>query len=350
MITVAVGTDKGAYLLRSHDRRVWRTDGPVLTDWAVTALARAPDGSYLAGVEGWMGAGLQRSPDLLEWRPVEPGPVWPEGSGRSVDQIWTLHASDGVLLAGLSDAGLFRSDDSGASWQPVPGLDAHPDRETWMGGGAGLCTHRILTAGERLWVGISAVGVLRSEDGGASFARRDDGVASPLPPDAGDGDGGPGGCCVHGLVADPADPDRIWRQDHTGVYRTTDGGDHWERIEEGLPAGFGFPVVRDHATGRLFVVPLEDAGNRVPVRGRFRVHHSDDDGDTWRASGTGWPEEPTYTVVLRGAIDADQLDPGGLYLGTTTGDVWASADVGESWQRLPGTYPRVLTVAAFPGR
>lgn len=346
MTMVAIGTEKGGYLLRSDDRRTWDVQGPLFAGWKVTAFGRAADGATIAGVgSNWFGTQLHRSEDLATWEPIADGPVWAEDSGRKLNEIWSLHSRGNTLFCGVADAGLFRSDDDGATWTGVKGLNEHESRPTWQPGGGGLCAHTILSDDQRLWVGISAVGVFRSEDDGISFTRHDPGVVAAVDEGA-EADG----WCVHRIVADPADPNRIWRQDHMGVYRTWDGGDQWERIETGLPnegVGFGFPIVRDHASGRLFLVPLESSENRLPVDGRFAVWASDDDGGSWHVAGTGWPDAPTYHAVLRGALDTDQGDPGGVYLGTTSGQVWVTADTGESWTRIPETFPRIATVTVL---
>ncbi len=209
-----------------------------------------------------------------------------------------------------------------------------------MPGAGGMCAHRLLFDDQRIWVAASAIGVFRSDDGGETFMPRNEGVAGAAPGDE------PGiGYCVHAVVADPSHPDTIWRQDHMGVYRTEDGGDRWERIEHGLPAGFGFPIVRDEASGAIFVVPLEADERRLPVDGRFGAWRSTDGGDSWSRSGTGWPEEPTYTSVLRGAAATD--GEGGVYFGTTGGEVWATTDAGDHWQPLPGRFPRIDALAVW---
>ncbi len=193
-----------------------------------------------------------------------------------------------------------------------------------------------------MWCAISAVGVFRTDDGGENWELKNQGVTVSSPDEQYDI-----GYCVHGLVADPANADRIWRQDHSGVYRTSDGGDHWERIEQGLPASFGFPIARDRASGTLFVVPLESDEMRLPPGGRLRVYRSDDDGDNWEESGQGWPEGALYAGVLRGALATDQLDPGGVYLGTTSGTLHYSTDTGTTWQTLPWVLPRILSLSVF---
>ncbi|MDH5615610.1 MAG: hypothetical protein OEY62_03625 [Acidimicrobiia bacterium] len=190
----------------------------------------------------------------------------------------------------------------------------------------------------RIWVAISAVGVFRTDDGGATWVTKNAGVQRTVDEEELDDIG----YCVHCIVQDPADANRLYRQEHRGVFRTDDGGDGWVRIEDGLAAAFGFPITVDRETGRLFVVPLESDENRLPVDGAFRVYRSDDRGDSWSVSGTGHPDAATFTAVLRGAMDTDQRK--GIYLGTTAGKVITTADAGEAWTTLPWTLPRILSV------
>ena len=344
MVTeIGIGTEKGLYALRSYDGRDWQVDGPHLPGWRVTALGTAPDGRRIAAVgSNWYGVSLHVTDDLKEFEQVG-APSYPEG-GPTLNEVWTLRSVGDTVWAGVAEAGLFRSTDL-QTWDPVPALNDHPDRADWQPGFGGLCAHHVLhDGGQRLWVGISSVGVWHSEDDGESFTTLDAGVEPTGTPE--EGFGAPA-FCVHGLAQDPANPDRIWRQEHRGVFRTTDGGRNWERCQQGLPneSGFGFPIVRDDTTGRLFVVPLEADVNRVPVDGRFAVWASDDDGDSWDVAGVGWPEEPTFDQVLRNALATDQA--GTLAAGTTAGNVWASTDTGETWARLPGTFPRIGTVAVW---
>lgn len=341
MTTLAVGTMKGGWLLRSDDRDTWQLEGPAFPGWEVTAFGRTADGTHLAATgSGWFGPGIHRSTDLATWTAVQDNPAYAEG-GPAMQQIWTFATGpDGRTWCGVAEAGVFSSGDDGITWQPLDAFNDHPTRAVWEPGAGGMCAHSILFDAERLWVGASAVGMFRSDDGGATIEPVNDGIDGAVP-------GGPPGIgfCVHAVVPDPDDADRIWRQDHSGVYRTLDGGGTWQRIEEGLPAVFGFPIVRDAATGHLFVVPLTGAEDRTPVDGRFSAYRSTNGGDSWHRSGTGWPEEPTYTSVLRGAMATD--GDGGVYLGTTGGQVWASADAGDSWRRLPGTYPRIAALEVW---
>ena len=345
MTTIGVGTVKGAFLLRSDDRSEWALEGPHFKGWSVTTFGRAPSGEHLLATgSNWFGAAIQRSRDLDTWEQVVAGPAWPQGGDRKLNNIWAIARVGDVLFAAVDEAGLFRSEDAGTSWQPVDGFNEHPTRPGWRPGFGGLAAHRFLSDPEdphRMWLAVSAVGVFRSEDGGETWALRNDGVDKTAPSD----DYDEIGYCVHCIVADPEDADTIWRQDHSGVYRTRDGGDRWERIEQGLPARFGFPMVRDDASGALFVVPLESDEHRMPVDGAFRVYRSTDRGDSWHVSGAGQPEDRFYAEVLRDAAATD--GDGGVYLGSTAGTVHLTTDGGDHWATLPDVLPRILSVAVL---
>lgn len=342
-VTVLVGTRKGAFLLRDEgDRRRWNLSGPQFPGWEVTAAARAGDRYYLATSSSVYGPAIHVSADLQRWEQVVEGPSYPEGE-RRLRRIWTLQPAGPQLFAGVADAGLFASADGGASWTPVDGLNDHPSRPRWSPGAGGLCAHVVLndhTDPSRLWCGISAVGVFRSDDGGTSWTSTNAGVTVA----AADEEDDSIGYCVHGLANDPANPDRIFRQDHTGVYRSHDGGDSWERCEQGLPATFGFPIARDHHTGALFVFPQESSEFRYAPGGRFSVYRSRNDGDTWEPLAAG-PQQNAFTGVLRGAMDVDGLDPAGIYVGSSSGTLHLSVDGGEDWQTVPAVLPRILSVS-----
>lgn len=334
---IAVGTEKGAYVLDSATGGV---DGPHFPGWKVNAFGITAEGTHLAGLgSNWFGAAVHRSSDFESWEQASGTPSYSDET--DLNNIWTFHNIRQKTLVGVADAGLFVSDDDGLTWEGVESLNDHRTRSEWGPGLGGLCAHRILSAGDSIWVAISAVGVFRSDDGGVSWEPKNDGVPmagvdeQPDPrPEV--------GYCVHNLDHDPAHPERLFRQDHAGVFRSDNGGDAWDRIENGLPAGFGFVMRRDHASGRLFTLPLHSDGNRVPVDGKLAMYRSDDDGDSWQVSGSGWPDSPTYTSVLRGAVDAD--GDGTLAFGTTGGKVWLTDDAGENWRELDATVPRIGAV------
>jgi photosystem II stability/assembly factor-like uncharacterized protein len=370
-VVVIVGTDKGGMVLRSDDAREhWDLGELEFRGWRVTAATRDPGGrTYVAVALESFGNALLVSDDLKSWEQLEAAPRYAPGDrgnpdhnrtisstapmgltdneGRHVDQIWALHSTGGTLYAGVSEAGLFRSDDRGKSWQPVLGLNEHETRPDWIPGFGGLCLHHVLSDArnpDRLWVGISSFGVFRTDDGGHTWSRKNDGVTEQET------------FCVHGLTHDPRDADRIFRQEHTGMFRSLDGGDSWERIENGLPHGqlssgsksaFGFPVELDPATGYVYAFPLAGDDFRYARDGRVRVYRTRDGGELWEGLDRGLPSEPRYTSVLRGAMSVDRLDPCGVYVGTTSGHVFASRDRGESWIELPCTLPKIRCVEAF---
>lgn len=341
---IAVGTEKGAYVLSESGSR-WSVAGPQFPGWKVSAFGSASDGTHLAAVgSNWFGVGIHRSEDFENWGQTDAPPEWPEDGGRKMEQVWTFHTAGDRIWAGVAEAGLFTSDDSGVTWEPVTALNEHRTRDDWQPGFGGLCAHRVMVDGDTQWVAISAVGVFRSEDGGASWEPKNDGVdAVGLPDDAPRPEVG---YCVHCVAHHPDDPMRIWRQDHTGVYRTADGGDNWERIENGLPANFGFVMWRDTSSGTLLTIPLEADANRVPVDGALRVYRSDDDGDSWEVSGSGWSDSPQFTGVLRGAFDGD--GEGAFCFGTTGGKLWLTRDNGERWRELDPAFPRIGAVSLLP--
>ncbi len=347
-VTVLVGTLKGAFVFRSSAARLdWSIDGPLFKGWKVTASERLPDGSFLvATASDVYGPALHRTRDFREWSQVERGPAWPQDSGRKLNQVWRLAAGHGRVFAGVDEAGLFVSEDGGASWAPVEGLNEHETRAGWFPGAGGLCAHAILLDpedGDRIWCGISAVGVFRSDDGGATWNPRNEGVRviieDQVQKDI--------GFCVHGLAQDPRDADTIYRQDHAGMYLTRNGGDTWESAEHGLSSGFGFPIAVDRRSGRLYAIPLETDEFRMPPDGALRVFRSADRGGSWQPLTNGLPQSHAYMGVLRGALETDSLDPGGVYFGTTSGTVHFSSDGGDSWRTLPCVLPRVLSVSAF---
>jgi photosystem II stability/assembly factor-like uncharacterized protein len=366
MITLIVGTKKGAAILQSDAaRKNWSHDF-ALKGWGVTASARDDGGrTYLAVSHDVYGPAIFVSDDMKEWKQLESAPRFNPGDKgnathirmvgafdfmgrykdqpRLVDQIWTLHAAHGAIYAGVSEAGLFVTRDRGQSWQPIEGFNDHPNRANWEPGGGGLCAHTILTDVKnpnRMWVGVSSSGFFRTDDGGKTWAEKSVGVNTDT------------GTCVHHVAHDPANADVLFRQDHRGVYRSDDAGDHWRIIESGLPCGelndghrcsFGFPIVMDRPSGDVFIAPLDSDNFRLPPNGQLAVYKSSD-GENWCARTNGLPGN-CYSGVLRGAMAADQR--GGVYFGTSSGAIYGSADLGESWSEIAASLPRIMSVEAY---
>ena len=346
-VRLLVGTAKGGFWVTSDDCREWAVESPFFKGWKVTAGLRLEGGGFMAAVASDIyGPAIILSEDGREWEQVADGPAYPDGGDKRLRQIWTLREDRGTVYAGVQDAGLFTSDDGGRSWRPVPGLNDHPTRSAWMPGAGGLCCHALLfdpANPRRIWCGISAAGVFRSDDGGTTWAPKNLGVPTAFESKEHKGVG----FCVHGLAQEPGDPNRIYRQDHLGMFRSLDGAENWERNEEGLETAFGFPVAIDRASGFLFAVPLEADQYRVPADGALRVFRSTDRGDSWHSASAGLPAANAYGTVLRGAMAVDDMEPGGVYFGTTSGTLHASADLGGSWTNLPVILPRILHVSAW---
>lgn len=347
-VRLIIGTVKGGFIATANNGRTqWELDGPFFKGWKVTASTRDRNGRHLiATASDVYGPAVHVSDDLVNWRQVAKGPAWPKDTERKLNQIWTINAETDKYYLGVDEAGLFDSDDRGESWRQVPGLNEHETRPGWQPGAGGLCLHAILIDPknpQRIWVGMSAVGVMRSDDGGKSWKPKNTGIPHVLE----DKQYKDIGYCVHGLAADPDDANVIYRREHIGVFRSTDGGDHWERIEKGLNSWFGFPIVVDRATKDIYLIPLESDEYRLPLKGNLEVFRSRDGGDSWQSASNGLPERGNFSGVLRGAMDLGHQSPCGVYFGTTSGEVFVSPEAGQSWTKLPATLPRILSVKAL---
>lgn len=354
-VLVLVGTEKGAFYLRSDESRTkWSVEDPFLKGWKVLDVnidqRQNPPVMWAACSHASYGPAIHRSDDVGKtWRQIEHGPKYPDGSKSKLREIWTVVPGRGpdpnVLYAGVAEAGLFISRDGGEHWDELTGISQHYTREDWLPGAGGLCCHTILlhpTNPKRMWVGISSVGAFRSDDGGETWTIRNAGVENVFK--------GPThnevGCCVHRMVLDPSNPDRLFQQNHRGVYLSNDAGDTWQRIENGLPktSQFGFPMVIDpnHAD-TLFIIPQESDEYRFAPDGALAVYKTTNAGATWVPRRNGLPEN-AYVGVLRQAMGVDGLNPCGVYFGTTNGHVYASRDAGETWNALPCQLPRISSV------
>lgn len=354
-LVLLIGTVKGVFLYRSDERReTWELTGPHLGGWEIFSVCGDPRRARILAGTGHFeyGATIRISEDQgATWRGVTRDPRLAEGTPGELKHLWQLvpgHSSEpGTWYAGVDDAALFVSRDDGDTWDELTGLTRHPTRPRWVGGFGGLCLHSIVvdpTNPRRLWVGISAVGVFRSEDAGETWQLCNHGLPNVAPEFIKDADMGR---CVHKLAADPVRPGGLVMQFHGGVYRSDDAADTWTKISAGLPHDFGFPLA---VTRRdLFVVPLLADSNRVVPDGALKVWRSRDRGRTWRALTDGLPQKEHYVGVLRDAMTADTLEPAGVYLGTTGGELFYSRDDGDTWQKLPAQLPRITTLKVWVG-
>jgi len=349
-ILVLVGTKKGAFILESDaGRRRWALRGPFCQAWPLNhVIADAAGGAiYAGGGNEWFGPAVWKSTDWGEtWSHSSDGLAYAEGE-TPIKAVWSLAPANGSLYAGVEPAGLFRSDDGGVSWRHVAGLRDHPSRPDWQPGGGGLILHAVVPHPDdhgQLWVAISAAGVFHTADGGETWQPRNKGTRNDYLPD---GRQYPEvGQCVHSLVMAPGMPERLYQQNHCGMYRSDDGGLKWDSIEAGLPSTFGFPAAahpRDPAT--LYLLPLngDTAGRYVPD-GKAAVWRTRDGGGTWQVLRRGLPQENAFFGVLRQAMATDRLDPAGVYFGTGSGALFASADEGESWACIVQHLPTILSV------
>lgn len=349
-VLLLLGTRKGTFILQSDaTRREWQLRGPFCETWPINHAIGDPETGaiHAGGGNAWFGPAVWTSTDLGEtWTHSSEGIAYPAGTDP-ISSVWSLAAAHGTLHAGVEPAGLFRSTDGGASWTHVEGLRNHPTRPHWQPGGAGLILHSLVPHAAdpaRLWVAMSAVGVFHTEDGGTTWEPRNRGTRSDYMPE---GQRYPEyGQCVHCLVNAPGGSDRLYQQNHCGMYRSEDGGVSWSSIEAGLPSSFGFPAAahpRDPDT--LFLLPLNgDTKGRYVPEARAAVWRTRDAGRTWQDLRAGLPQENAFFGVLRQAMATDALEPAGVYFGTGTGALYASADEGDNWACIAQHLPPISSV------
>ena len=362
-VRVLVGTRKGAFILTADGARTdWEVRGPLFPGWEIYHLAgspAAPDRIWASQSGGWFGQQIQRSDDGgRTWEAVGnefryagvPGThQWYDGTPHPWEfaRVWHLEPSatdPDTVLAGIEDAALFRSVDGGRSWSELPGLREHGSGPHWQPGAGGMCLHTILPDPrdpDRMLVAISAAGVFRTEDGGATWRPVNRGLVSEGIPDP----DAEVGHCVHKLASHPSRPDTVFMQKHWDVMRTDDGGDHWYDIGGDLPTDFGFVVdVHAHEPETVYVLPISSDTEHFPPEGRLRVYRSRTGGHEWEPLGEGLPQQHCYVDVLRDAMAVDRLDECGVYFGTTGGQVYASPNGGQSWAPIVRDLPAVLSV------
>jgi photosystem II stability/assembly factor-like uncharacterized protein len=349
-VLLMVGTRKGSFLYWSDpDREQWQRainhEGLM-----VHHMIHDPrDNSiYAATNSGFFDAIVQRTPDFGQtWEKRSEKLDYPGDSERRVRKVWHLatkpEGEAGHLYAGVERAGLFATEDFGATWESIEALNGHEHSEDWTPGGGGLILHTIVVDPEdhqRIYVAISAAGVYRSDDGGKTWHPKNSGVRADFlseeEPEFGQ--------CVHTLAMHPSKPELLYQQNHCGVYRSEDRGDTWTEITEGLPSEFGFPfAVHTHDPNTIYVVPLVGSGNRVVPDGKMTVWRSRDRGDKWEALTQGLPEG-AYLTILREAMAVDDSESCGVYVGTETGQLFFSRDEGDHWETLADYLPPVYSI------
>jgi photosystem II stability/assembly factor-like uncharacterized protein len=365
-VRVLVGTRKGAFVLTSDEARTdWKVDGPHFPGWEVYHVQGSPvdpNRIYAAPSGGWFGQLIQRSDDGgATWTPVgndfgyTPGPngdpgthQWYDGSQKpwEFSRVWHLAPSPfdaDTVYAGIQDAALFKSTDAGVTWTELSGLrDA--DGPKWQPGAGGMCLHTILfdpSDADRMYVAISAAGVFRTFDGGATWQPANGGLLSDgIPSPAAEV-----GHCVHKLALHPSRPETIFMQKHWDVMRSDDGAGSWTEVSGDLPTDFGFVIgVHAHEPETVYVVPITSDEHHFVMDGRLRVYRSRTGGTTWEPLTAGLPQENCYVDVLRDCLAIDSLDSCGVYVGTTGGQVYASSDSGDTWNAIVRDLPAVLSV------
>ena len=347
---VLVGTRKGAFLLESNgDRRDWQVRGPFCEGWPVYhAVYDATDGSmYAAAASEWHGAGVWRSKDLGEtWELSSEGIAYDENSGLKLSKVATLSAGHGRVLAGAEACGIFESRDGGVTWSLLSTLDGQPHRDQWNDPANQPPGHLGLSAilqhpdeATRFWAIVQGPGAFETTDGGSSWTPRNRGLRADWPLDDPEV-----GYCVHKLVLGP-DRKRMYQQNHCGMHRSDDAGQSWTEITEGLPSDFGFAAaVHPHDADTFYVVPVDPGHGRVMHDGRAAVWRTRDAGSSWQRLDKGLPQRDAHLGVLREGMAIDAYDSPGLYFGTSTGQVFASADEGESWTEIASYLPAISSV------
>lgn len=361
-VRVLVGTRKGAFILTSDGKRKqWDVSGPHFAGWEMYHLKGSPvdpNRLYASQSSGWFGQTMQRSNDGGKtWEPVGnlfkyegvPGThQWYDGTPHPWEfkRVWHLEPSltdPDTVYAGVEDAALFRSSDGGQTWQELEGLRCQDSGSSWQPGAGGLCLHTVILDpkdSKRITVAISAAGVFRTDDG-KTWQPKNRGLRSQYIPDP----EAEVGHCVHHVAMHPLRPNVLFMQKHWDVMRSDDGGDSWYEVSGDLPTDFGFTIdVHAHDPETIYVVPIKSDSEHYVPEGKLRVYRSRSGGNEWEPLTQGLPQSDCYVNVLRDAMDVDALEPCGVYFGTTGGQVYGSADDGDTWAPIVRDLPSVLSV------
>lgn len=388
-VRILVGTKKGAFILTSDGKRQrWDVSGPHFAGWEVYHMKGSPaepSRIFASQTSGWFGQVIQRSDDggktwTLPGTPSGELPKSPEGfpmgesnkfvydtspeTGRPLTthqffdgtqhpwefkRVWHIEPSPNnpdTAYAGVEDAAIFRTTDGGKTWRELPGLRGHESGPKWQPGAGGMGLHTIVLDAKnpgRIHIAISAAGVFRTDDGGTTWAPKNRGLSSNYIPDP----HAEVGHCVHRIAMHPSRPNTLFMQKHWDIMRSDDAGDSWREVSGNLPTDFGFPIaVHAHEPETIYVVPILSDSLHYPPDGKLRVYRSRAGGNEWEALTQGLPQKDCYVNILRGAMSVDRLDPCGVYFGTTGGQVYASADGGDSWAPIVRDLPAVLSVEA----
>ncbi len=386
-VRVLVGTHKGAFILTSDARRQkWDVSGPFFAGWEIYHMKGSPadpNRLYASQTSGWFGQIIQRSSDGGKtWEQPGTAPGEPTttpdgmpktesnkfvydtspGSGKPLTthqwydgtqhpwefkRVWHLEPSltdADTVYAGVEDAAMFRTTDGGKSWHELPGLRGHGTGPKWSPGAGGMGLHTILLDRKnkgRMYVAISAAGAFRTDDGGKSWRPINKGLSSQYIPDP----NAEVGHCVHRIAMHPSRPDVLFMQKHWDVLRSDNGGDSWHEVSGNLPTDFGFVIdVHAHEPETIYVVPIKSDSEHYPPEGKLRVYRSRTGGNEWEPLTKGLPQSNCYVNILRDAMAVDTLDKCGIYFGTTGGQVYASADSGDTWSAIVHDLPAVLSV------
>jgi photosystem II stability/assembly factor-like uncharacterized protein len=383
-VRVLVGTRKGAFILSSDGKRQkWDVSGPHFAGWEIYHMKGSPvdpNRIYVSQTSGWFGQVLQRSDDGGKTWQIPGGEELPkpgefpaavsnkfvydtsEGTGKPLTthqwydgtqhpwefkRVWHLEPSltdPDTVYAGIEDAALFRSTDGAKSWHELPGLRGHGTGPKWQPGAGGMCLHTILLSPSdpgRIYIAISAAGAFRTDDGGKTWKPINQGLSSNFIPDP----KAEIGHCVHHIALHPSRPNVLFMQKHWDVMRSDNAGDMWHEVSGNLPTDFGFVIdVHAHEPETIYVVPIKSDSEHYPPEGKLRVYRSRTGGNEWEPLTKGLPQSNCYVDVLRDAMAVDKLDSCGIYFGTTGGQVYASADAGDSWTAIVHDLPAVLSV------
>jgi hypothetical protein len=362
-VRVLVGTRKGAFILTSDGKRAnWDVREPLFAGWEIFHVKGSPvdpDRLYASQTSSWFGQVIQVSKDggstweatgnAFLYSGVPGTHQWYDGTPHPWEfkRVWHLEPSlsdPDHVYAGVEDAALFCSVNGGKTWEELSGLRSHGSGPRWQPGAGGMCLHTILFDrfnAKRIFVAISAAGAFRSDDAGQSWKPINRGLTSQHIPDP----QAEVGHCVHRIAMHPSQPQVLYMQKHWDVMRSEDGGENWHEISGDLPSDFGFPIeVHAHEPRTIYVVPLKSDSERFPPEGKLRVFRSRAGGNEWEPLTKGLPQKDCYVNVLRDAMSVDALDPCGVYFGTTGGQVYGSANGGDSWTCLVRDLPAVLSV------